>query len=240
MSRLWAVGGHRLPALPAGLLDQGLPQLPRRPGNQECPGHGALPSLPPISFQPEGGIRVVLKPNLVHRLEASGAAVKTVGKVADKTGNLAHILVGVHHPRRHDQHRRTGFPQVRNPGGPRSVGLSARLSHRTTRKSPGPAKQNISVWSRWAWGPRPTPGLGHRQIGHRRNLLRRGFILAKNFRQPAALISIHHQGSANHPGNLDFHIDSFPVHLIPSTVNSGPIRTPLSGYVPAYFLIRQC
>jgi hypothetical protein len=23
------------------------------------------------------------------------------------------------------------------------------------------------------------------------------------------LIGIHHQGSANHPGNLDFHLDSF-------------------------------
>jgi hypothetical protein len=41
-------------------------------------------------------------------------------------------------------------------------------------------------------------------------MLRRGFILAENFRQPAALIGIHHQGSANHPGNLDFQIDSFP------------------------------
>ncbi len=34
--------------------------------------------------------------------------------------------------------------------------------------------------------------------------------LAEIFRQPAALIGIHHQGPIHHPGNLDFHIGSFP------------------------------
>ena len=112
---------------------------------------------PRFVLQPKRGVGVLLEPDLIHRFAAARATIKPIGEIAHQPRMVAEIPITVHHPRRNNDNTRAILPQ--NEFLAHTVGGALRpLVPQGRRNSPGPGKQNRSVCSRWAWGPRPTPG----------------------------------------------------------------------------------